>query len=168
MTKILAIAALLSIMAISPSWGDIYKCQFPDGRTFFTDSPRLATDDCKLERVNSLPILGILSDAPSSRTSVAPNTAQATSSGAGENEAKSYETFKNEVLALVEQFQYTRRGTMRGLTAKKLKARRELTDIRAKKASLAYEIEQSPLSRTEMQELRGLLAEITESAIKSP
>jgi hypothetical protein len=162
MTRILTIAALLSIMATSPSWGDIYKCQFPDGRTFFTDSPELATADCKPERVE-LPPLSIMSDVPRSQTSAVPNTARATSSQASESKAKSFEAYKTEVSALVEQFEAARRAVFRSTLVKnKQVARRDLTDIRAQKTSLADEIKQSSLSRSEKQELQGSLATITE------
>jgi len=162
MTRILTIAALLSIMATSPSWGDIYKCQFPDGRTFFTDSPELATADCKPERVE-LPPLSIMSDVPRSQTSAVPNTARATSSQASESKAKSFEAYKTEVSALVEQFEAARRAVFRSTLVKnKQVARRDLTDIRARKNELASEIEQSELSRSEKQELQGSLATITE------
>lgn len=162
MKRILTIAALLSIMATSPSWGDIYKCQFPDGSTFFTDSPELATADCKPERVELTP-LNIMSDVPRSQTSAVPNTARATSSQARESKAKSFEAYKSEVSALVAQFVAARRAVFRSnLVNNRLAARRDLTDIRAQKTSLADEIEQSSLSRSEKQELQGSLATITE------
>jgi hypothetical protein len=162
MTRILTIAALLSIMATSPSWGDIYKCQFPDGSTFFTDSPELATADCKPERVELTP-LNIMSDVSRSQTSAVPNTARASSSQASESKAKSFEAYKTDVSALVEQFEAARRAVFRSTLVKnKQVARRDLTDIRARKNELASEIEQSELSRSEKQELQGSLATITE------
>ena len=163
MTRILTIAALLSIMATSPSWGDIYKCQLPDGSTFFTDSPELATADCKPERVELTP-LNIMSDVSRSQTSAVPkSTTRATSSQASESKAKSFEAYKSEVSALVAQFVAARRAVFRSnLVNNRLAARRDLTDIRARKNELASEIEQSELSRSEKQELQGSLATITE------
>ena len=160
MTRILAITAVLSIMATSPSWSDIYKCQLPDGSTFFTDSPELVTADCKLERVE-LPPLNIMSDTSLSR-GAAPSASGPRPARSGEKSAKTYEEFKSEASLLVERFTSARRRAMHGLVVNKLKARRDLTDIRAQKTRLVDEIEKSSLRRSEKQELQGSLATITE------
>ena len=75
---------------------------------------------------------------------------------------KTYDGFKGEISRLVEQFTSARRGTMRGLVKNKLAARRDLAEIRARKATLTSEIQQSSLSSREKQELTELLATITE------
>lgn len=158
MTKILTLALLLGILIASSAFADIFKCQQPDGTIVFTD--RSSSADCKLERVQNLPLLGVIADTPVSRGSE--QSATASSPRSGGQTAKTYDEFNNEVALLVEQFTNARRGAMRGLVGNKLKARRDLTDIRARKITLGGEIEQSTLSSSEKQSLTGMLASITE------
>lgn len=158
MTRILLSTLLLTIWTVSLSNADIFKCQQPDGTIVFTDNSSAA--DCKLERVE-LPPLSIMSDTSLSRGST-PGDSGPGPAYSGEKSAKTYEEFKSEVSLLVEQFTYARRWAMRGLVASKLKARRELTDIRAQKLLLQGAITQSDLNNSEKQELLETLATITE------
>lgn len=161
MHRILAAAALLTIMTTSPSWADIFKCQLPDGSTFFTDSPELATADCKMQRVTELPVLGIMQGSPAAPASTTTAVSSGTSGKKGQ-EAKAFEAYKSEIDLLAEQFKSSQRRAWRGRVVNKLEARRELTDIRAQKQKLQSEVTQSPLSNTEKQVLLGKLATITE------
>lgn len=161
MSRILAVVTLLTLMTSSLSWADIFKCKLPDGSTFFTDSPELATTDCKMQRVTELPVLGIMQGSPAAPASSS-SSASASPSGKKSQEAKSFEVFKSEVDVLTEQFKSSQRRAWRGRVANKLEARRDLTDIRAQKQKLQSEVTQSNLSNTEKQELLGTLATITE------
>ena len=157
MARILTLSALLMLWTVSLTSADIFKCQKPDGTIIFTDKSSNA--DCKLERVEALPLLGTISDSVPAGASV-PATGSAKPAASGGN--KTYEDFKGEVSLLVEQFTSARRGTMRGLAKYKLAARRDLTEIRARKGSLTSEIQRSSLSSREKQELTEALATITE------
>lgn len=161
MSRILAVVTLLVLMTSSLSWGDIFKCQLPDGSTFFTDSPELASADCKMQRVTELPVLGIMQGSPTAPASTT-SSASANPSGKKSQEGKTFEAFKGEVDLLAEQFKSSQRRAWRGRVANKQEARRELTDIRAQKLKLQSEVTQSPLSNAEKQTLLGTLATITE------
>jgi hypothetical protein len=161
MHRILAAAALLTIMTTSPSWADIFKCQLPDGSTFFTDSPELATADCKMQRVTELPVLGVMQGSSAVSAPTTPS-ARASPSGKQGQEAKTFEALKSKVDMLAEQFKSSQRRAWRGRVANKQEARRELKDIRAQKQELQSEVTQSTLSNSEKQALLGTLATITE------
>ena len=161
MYRILAAAALLTIMTTSPSWADIFKCQLPDGSTFFTDSPELASADCKMQRVTELPVLGIMQGSPAAPASTT-SSASANPSGKKNPEGKTFEAFKSEVDLLAEQFKSSQRRAWRGRVANKQEARRDLKDIRAQKQELQSAVTQSTLSNSEKQALLGTLATITE------
>jgi hypothetical protein len=160
MTRILTTTALLILWTVSLAGADIFKCQQPDGTIVFTD--KTSNADCKLERVEDLPILGVLPDAPQ-RPSSAPSSGAGVAPQSSENGSKSYESFESEVSALVEQYQSARSYLHRANIVKnKQAARRDLADIKAQMNSLANEIEQSSLSRGEKRGLQEKLAVVSE------
>ena len=161
MSRILTVAILLSMIAINSSWADIFKCNLPDGSIFFTDSPELASADCKMQRVTELPVLGIMQGSPVAPGSTTPSASASPSGGKGQ-EAKTFDAFKSEVDTLAEQFKSSQRRAWRGRVANKQEARRELKDVRAQKQQMQGAITQSALSTSEKQELLGTLATITE------
>lgn len=164
MSRILALAALLLFMAISPSWADIFKCQQPDGTIIFTDDPGQASADCKMERVTDLPILGIIRDSAvvstPSATLPAPNLSKGKTAA---DAAKSFETFESEVTQLVEQASSARRRAFRSaFVADEQKARRELAELKTQASDLQGEIQKSGLRSAEKQTLSEKLATITD------
>lgn len=154
MTRSLTIIAWLMLWSVSLAGADIFKCQQPDGTIVFTDKSSNA--DCKLERIELPPL-----NSTPARASV-PDAGSVESVDSGGKGVKTFEDFKGEVSLLVEQFTRARRGTMRGLAKNKLAARRDLAEIRARKATLTSEIQQSSLSAWQEQELMEALATITE------
>ena len=160
MKIILLVTILLTTWTVNLASAEIFKCQQPDGTIVFTDNSAAA--DCKLERVE-LPPLNIMSDTSLSR-GAAPSASGPRPARSGEKSAKTYEEFKSEASLLVERFTSARRRTMHGLVVNKLKARRDLTDIRAQKTRLVDEIEKSSLRRSEKHELQERLSTITENA----
>jgi soluble cytochrome b562 len=161
MYRILVVAALLTVMTTNPSRADIFKCQLPDGSTFFTDSPELASADCKMQRVTELPVLGVMQGSPAAPASTT-SSASSSPSGKKGQEAKTFAAFKSEVDLLAEQFKSSQRRAWRGRVANKQEARRELKDVREQKQQMQGAISQSALSTSEKQELLGTLATITE------
>ena len=99
MSRILAVVTLLTLMTSSLSWGDIFKCQLPDGSTFFTDSPELASADCKMQRVTELPVLGIMQGSPAAPAPTTPS-ASTNPSGKKSQEGNTFEALKSEVDSL--------------------------------------------------------------------
>jgi hypothetical protein len=115
-----------------------------------------------IERVNESPPAGIFPDTPSSPPLVPsadkPNVRQILT-----GEMKRFESFKNDAALLVERFKSARQNAVKSSFVKdKLKARRELADIKMMKESLRSEINQSSLSSSEKMELENLLSTISD------
>lgn len=150
MTRIVMTTLLLMLATASLAGADIFKCRLPDGTIVFADNPVAA--DCTMERVEDLPVLGVLPEAPA-RPPAAP-TAADSGSQASDRGVKPYEAYASEVSALVEQHQAARKRLYRASLARdKQEARSELSDLKAQMSSLADEIEQSELSGAEKRAL---------------
>lgn len=152
------------MIAGNAAGADVFKCKEQNGATVYTDRPTQATADCKREQVTELPSLRGASLAPAEEAP-APDSAAIVPSTASQERARLFETFQGEVEELITQFHSARyRIFQAGLLANKLQARRELTEIRARKLELQGEIEGSSLSYGEQQELTEKLADITEES----
>ena len=160
--KIAFVSIALLIIAGSLAGAEMYKCTRADGTIYFSDSPVQSSGDCRMERVEELPPLGIIPDSPPQPA--APASAQrADAAPAGAAQTRSFAAFKDEAVPLVDQFDAAKRRSIRySVVIDKQKALHELADIRAKKHALVNEIDQSALSDSEKQELRDVLAAITE------
>lgn len=164
MAKILVVTALSLFIASTAAAADIFRCKAQNDAIVFTDTPTQASADCTREQVKELPIINVApkparGDLPvQNSTGIAPSTPNNIGT-------TSFENFQNEVDELVAQFHSARyRVFQAGLIANKLQARRELTEIRARKQELQNEIEGAALSYGEKQELTEKLADITTEA----
>lgn len=153
---------LLLIMSSGLSLADTFKCTRPDGSVFFTDDPSHVPTGCVVERVKDLPPVGIIPDAPSNQPP-GPSANKAIVPLTQTGQTKSFESFKTEAALLVEKFQSAHHSSVKSSFARdQLKAKRELTDIKAQKIGLLSEISQAALSSSEKRELEILLTPITE------
>lgn len=157
-----SVLCLLLVMPAGMALADTFKCTRPDGTVFFTNDPAQAPSGCVIERVTDLPPLGIIPDAPAPRPAV-PGKGRSSAARAKTAEKTVFARYENEATRLVESFQSARQRVYRSsFVADKRQARQELTDIRARKASLLSEIRQAPLSSAEKTALENRLSAITE------
>ena len=162
MLKIISLFVLFFLVVFNGlSLADIFKCTRPDGSVFFTDDPSKVPKTCVVERVTEVPSTGIISDAPlqpQAQSAGKPVLSQTKS-----EVIKSFASFKNEAANLVEEFQSARhRVATSSFVTDKLKARRELVDIKTQKERLLKEINVSSLISLEKEELVSLLSPIAE------
>jgi hypothetical protein len=161
MLKTLSLFALLLLMGYSLTSANTYKCQRPDNSVFFTDDPSLGPDECPMERVTDLPIIGIMQE-PSQRYDSVPKSDNAVTSEKNDDKEKSYENIKSEVEKLASQFLSTRRRVLKSQNKTKWEARQKLIEIREQKKNLLTEIDRSALRYSEKEELQEILSSTIE------
>jgi hypothetical protein len=162
MLKTLSLFALLLLMGYSLTSANTYKCQRPDNSVFFTDDPSLGPDECPMERVTDLPLIGIMQE-PSQRYDSVPKSDNAVTSEKKDDNVKSFETLKSEATALFAQFRSAHTTIHKSRKRyKKWKARQKLIEIEAQKQNLLSAIDRSALRQSDKEELQEVLSSMTE------
>lgn len=166
MLKYFSFCALLLIMTTCLSYADLYRCKSSDGSTIFTDNQSNIPPECQVDVMRDLPYNGVTPSSPSpsvKQRSATQRPVPKTEQEPLENVEKVYSSLKEEAEILVDQFASSRRKVFRSTKVKnKQTARRELNEIRTQKGSLLSEVDQSILNRAQKNEVREILASITE------
>lgn len=159
MLRILSFSTLILIVGFNLAWADTYKCQLSDDTVFYTDNPYLGPDDCPLERVTDLPLIGIMQE-PSQPSDLRVESVLAEISAKNVETRKAIADLNAESEKLVGQFRSTllriSNSNSRGGGA----ASQELIEIRVLKKELLSEIDRSALGYYEKEEIKGALSAV--------
>lgn len=166
MLKTLSFCSLLLVLALGSTHADTYRCKDADGVVIFTDNPANLPPGCQTDVVKELPSNGIspsVLSRPVKQRATTQRPASTTEQKQQQSAESAFDTLKSEAESLVAQFVSTRRRVFRSVMTKdKLKARRELKEIRVQKRRLLSEVEQSTLSRSQRKTVKETLSSITE------
>lgn len=161
MLKTLSFCGLLLVMATGLASADVYMCKKADGSIIFTDNQANIPPECQMDVVRDLPPNGISSYSPPSPVKQRTATQRLVSTSEPEQREAIEDVhsfLKKRAESLANQFVSTRKRVFRSTKVKnKQTARRELTEIRARKSSLLSEVAKSPLNRAQKKEVREIL-----------
>jgi hypothetical protein len=150
-------------MSGSLSWADTYKCTRPDGSIFFTDDLSQVPKGCAIERVENLRPIGKppeppVNEAPMPDETPVFRTEDATPPQVLSHNMRLFKNLKSQAVRIGDEYQALRRK-LHGYSYVKddIRTKQELSEIRKQAELLRDEINESPLSSSEKQELESLL-----------
>jgi len=154
---------LLAIRATAG--GEMYRCELADGSVIYGDKRVNLSDECQpITEDSAKEYLSVQQPAPSRS---APAQAVATDQEAERDAATgtSPDSWVVRATTLVENYNDARKRRIReSYLVNKRKAIQDMASINAEKNAMLAELPDSPLSKQEQNEIRGILAEIPETA----
>jgi hypothetical protein len=164
MLKFLLFSTLILIVGSDLALADTYKCQLSDDTVFYTDDPYLGPDDCPLERVTDLPLIGIMQE-PSQQSDLRVGSVLEEISAKNVATKKAIADLNAESEKLVDQFHSALLRISNSNSRGRGVATQQLMEIRALKKDLLGEIDRSAFSYYEKEEIKGVLSVIKEQVV---
>jgi hypothetical protein len=165
MLKVLIFFVLLTVIP-HLAFAGIYRCEDADRKLIFTDNPSNLPPGCQVEYAGDMPALNVLPSpqAPSvKKKTSAQSPAQIDDKEPSESVANEYDILKGEAESLVERFVAIRKRVYRSTKVRsKIKARKDLKEVKSQKSPMLKKIDKSTLSRSQKKTVREILSNITD------
>jgi len=161
-----SLISFILLLAIPVTVGaDMYRCELSDGSVIYGDKRVNLSDECQSVTEDSAKeYLSIQQPAPRSPAQDQPvatdlEAERATVTGA------TPDSWQARAITLVDDYNDAlKRRRRESYLVDKRKAMKDMASVNAKKNAMLAELPDSPLSKQERDEIRGILAEIPEDA----